>query len=151
MENRVVYLHWVRVVVFNSTFKCIVIILWQSVWLVEETGENQQPATSHWHTCIIGWTCYPFWHCHLTVASFIYNVGILGELHVCIHILHHDLACFSVNHKLVHVHVCIVLLFSLWHNTCMPSLSIWMKSCWKWHETPKYKALWLASIMLLSQ
>jgi hypothetical protein len=33
--------------VFNATFNNISVILWQSVLLVEETGENHQPAASH--------------------------------------------------------------------------------------------------------
>jgi hypothetical protein len=39
--------------VFNTTFKNISVILWQSILLVEETrvpGENHQPAASHWQT-----------------------------------------------------------------------------------------------------
>jgi len=33
--------------VFNSTFNNISVILWQSVLLVEETGENHRPVASH--------------------------------------------------------------------------------------------------------
>jgi hypothetical protein len=33
--------------VFNATFNNISVILWQSVLLVEETGENHQPIASH--------------------------------------------------------------------------------------------------------
>ena len=33
--------------VFNATFNNISAISWQSVLLVEETGENQQPVVSH--------------------------------------------------------------------------------------------------------
>ena len=33
--------------VFNATFNNISVILWQSVLLVEETGENHQPTASH--------------------------------------------------------------------------------------------------------
>ena len=36
--------------VFNATFNIILVILWQSVLLVEETGvsgENHRPVTSH--------------------------------------------------------------------------------------------------------
>jgi hypothetical protein len=36
--------------VLNATFNNISVISWQSVWLVEETGENHQPFTSHWET-----------------------------------------------------------------------------------------------------
>jgi hypothetical protein len=32
---------------FNATFNNISAISWQSVLLVEETGENHQPASSH--------------------------------------------------------------------------------------------------------
>jgi len=35
------------VMVFNATFNNISDISWWSVLLVEETGENPQPATSH--------------------------------------------------------------------------------------------------------
>jgi hypothetical protein len=37
--------------VFNDTFNNISVILWQSVFLVEETGvpgENHKPVASHW-------------------------------------------------------------------------------------------------------
>ena len=33
--------------VFNATFNNISVILWQSVLLVEESGENHQPVASH--------------------------------------------------------------------------------------------------------
>jgi hypothetical protein len=39
-----------RITVFNSTFNNISVISFQSVVLVEETGENHRPAASHWHT-----------------------------------------------------------------------------------------------------
>jgi hypothetical protein len=32
--------------VFNATFNNILVILWRSVLLVEETGENHRPAAS---------------------------------------------------------------------------------------------------------
>ena len=32
---------------FNATFNNISVILWRSVLLVEETGENHRPAASH--------------------------------------------------------------------------------------------------------
>jgi len=38
---------------FNSIFNNILVILWQSVLLVEETGkpgENHRPVASHWQT-----------------------------------------------------------------------------------------------------
>jgi len=34
--------------VFNTTFNLISVITLRSVLLVEETGENHRPATSHW-------------------------------------------------------------------------------------------------------
>jgi hypothetical protein len=34
--------------VFNATFNNILIISWQSVLLVEVTGENHRPVVSHW-------------------------------------------------------------------------------------------------------
>jgi hypothetical protein len=36
--------------VFNATFNNISVISWQSVLLVEETGENHRPAASHCQT-----------------------------------------------------------------------------------------------------
>jgi hypothetical protein len=36
--------------VFNATFNNISVLSWRSILLVEETGENHQPATSHWQT-----------------------------------------------------------------------------------------------------
>ena len=38
--------------VFNATFNNISAISWQSVLLVEETGENQQPVVSHRQTWV---------------------------------------------------------------------------------------------------
>ena len=35
---------------FNATFSNISVITWRSVLLVEETGENHRPVTSHWQT-----------------------------------------------------------------------------------------------------
>ena len=40
----------VRVVEFNTTFHNVSVILWRSVLLVKETGENHRPVTSHWQT-----------------------------------------------------------------------------------------------------
>ena len=36
--------------VLNATFNNISVISWRSVLLVEETGENHRPVTSHWQT-----------------------------------------------------------------------------------------------------
>ena len=36
--------------VFNTTFNNISVISWCSVLMVEETGENQRLAASHWQT-----------------------------------------------------------------------------------------------------
>jgi hypothetical protein len=36
--------------VFNATFNNISVISWQSVLLVEETGENHRPAAGHCQT-----------------------------------------------------------------------------------------------------
>jgi hypothetical protein len=44
---------FVCLMVFNTTFNSISVILWQSVLLVEETGgpgENHRPVASHWQT-----------------------------------------------------------------------------------------------------
>ena len=38
------------VMVFNASFNTISVILWRSVLLVEETGENHRPAACHWQT-----------------------------------------------------------------------------------------------------
>ena len=40
----------VSIMVFNATFNNISAISWQSVLYVEEPGENNQPAASHWQT-----------------------------------------------------------------------------------------------------
>jgi hypothetical protein len=43
----------VNVMVYNTTFNNISVILWHLVLLLEETrvpGENQQPVASHWQT-----------------------------------------------------------------------------------------------------
>jgi hypothetical protein len=37
----------VRVMVFKATFNNILSYIWQSVLLVEETGENHQPVASY--------------------------------------------------------------------------------------------------------
>jgi len=36
--------------VFNPTFDNISVISWQSVLLVDETGENRRPVASQWQT-----------------------------------------------------------------------------------------------------
>jgi hypothetical protein len=41
------FIKWFRVMVFNATFNNIPVISWQSVLLVEETGETHRTATSH--------------------------------------------------------------------------------------------------------
>ena len=50
-ENRTVWpfilLELSRVMMFNDTFNNISVILWQSVLLVEESGENHWPAWSN--------------------------------------------------------------------------------------------------------
>jgi len=35
------------IMVFNVTFNNISVILWRSVLLMEETGENHRPAANH--------------------------------------------------------------------------------------------------------
>jgi hypothetical protein len=40
------------VMVFNVTFNNIIVLLWRSVLLVEDTGKNHWPVTSHWQTFI---------------------------------------------------------------------------------------------------
>ena len=40
--------HLVCLMVFNATFNNISVILWRSVLLAEETGENHWPVASHW-------------------------------------------------------------------------------------------------------
>ena len=37
-------------IVLSATFNNISVILWRSVLLVEETGENHRPIASHWQT-----------------------------------------------------------------------------------------------------
>ena len=53
---------WLRFMVLNATFNNILVISWQSVLLVEETGvsgENHRPAVSHLqtlsHNVVAGW------------------------------------------------------------------------------------------------
>jgi hypothetical protein len=41
---------FVCLMVFNATFNNISAISWQSVLLLEETGENHWPVASHWQT-----------------------------------------------------------------------------------------------------
>ena len=51
--NKSCTMEGVRVMVFNTTFNNISVILWQSVLLVEETrvpGENRWTVASHWQT-----------------------------------------------------------------------------------------------------
>jgi len=48
LNNLFIYFGWlVGFMVFNATFKNISVISWRSVLLMEETGENRQPAASH--------------------------------------------------------------------------------------------------------
>jgi hypothetical protein len=49
----IVYLFFVCLMVFNTTFNNISVISWRSVLLVEETrgpGENHRPVASQWQT-----------------------------------------------------------------------------------------------------
>ena len=49
-ENQTTKSEEVRVIVFNTTFNNILVISWQSVLLVEETGgprENHRPVAGH--------------------------------------------------------------------------------------------------------
>ena len=50
-----IYIREVRLIVFNTTFNNITVISWRSVLLREETGENHQPARSHWKTRLTRW------------------------------------------------------------------------------------------------
>jgi hypothetical protein len=43
----------VRVMVFNVTFNNMLAISWQSVLLVEQTGENHRPVTRHSHSLLL--------------------------------------------------------------------------------------------------
>jgi hypothetical protein len=38
--------------VFNTTFKNISVMLWQSILLMPETAENHQPVRSRWQTLL---------------------------------------------------------------------------------------------------
>jgi hypothetical protein len=40
----------VMVMTFNTTFNNISVVLWRSVLLLEETGENHRPVAIHWQT-----------------------------------------------------------------------------------------------------
>jgi hypothetical protein len=53
MDKYTIYRTWDNNdnLVFNATFNIISVILWESVFLVEETGvpgEDHWPASSHW-------------------------------------------------------------------------------------------------------
>jgi hypothetical protein len=50
-----IYIREARLIVFNTTFNNITVISWRSVLLREETGENHQPARSHWKTRLTRW------------------------------------------------------------------------------------------------
>ena len=53
LRSNLLLILFLGLMVFNATFNNISVISWQSVLLVEETGvsgENHQPATSHWQT-----------------------------------------------------------------------------------------------------
>jgi hypothetical protein len=58
------------VIVFNATFNNISVISWQSVLLMEETGENHRPSASHWQTLS---------HNIVTVSSAPWNVLIHSD------------------------------------------------------------------------
>ena len=54
-----------RFMVFNAPFNNILVISWQSVLLVEETGapgENHRPVASHWqslsHNVVLSTSCH---------------------------------------------------------------------------------------------
>jgi hypothetical protein len=46
-EVEIIVCFFVCLMALNATFKNISAISWQSVLLVEETGENHQPVASH--------------------------------------------------------------------------------------------------------
>jgi hypothetical protein len=50
-----IYIREARLIVFNTTFNNITVISWRSVLLRKETGENHQPARSHWQTKLTRW------------------------------------------------------------------------------------------------
>ena len=50
MTGMLITVGYARFMVFKATFNNILVILWQSVLLVEETGENHHPVVSHWQT-----------------------------------------------------------------------------------------------------
>jgi hypothetical protein len=61
-----------RVIVLNATFNNISVISWQSVLLVEETGENHRPVAyhCHWQTLSPGGNHRPVaCHCHWQTLS----------------------------------------------------------------------------------
>jgi hypothetical protein len=53
--QKIILMMIISVMVINTTFNKISVILWLSVALVEETGvpeENYWPAASHWQTLL---------------------------------------------------------------------------------------------------
>ena len=44
------YIWFVCLIVFNATFNNVSVILWWSVLLVEDPGENHRPVSNHWQT-----------------------------------------------------------------------------------------------------
>ena len=44
------YIWFVCLIVFNTTFNNVSVILWWSVLLVEDPGENHRPVANHWQT-----------------------------------------------------------------------------------------------------
>ena len=47
-HSMVLMFYRIKIMLFNATFNNISVISWWSKLLVEETGENHRPVTSHW-------------------------------------------------------------------------------------------------------
>ena len=74
------YFLFVCSMMFNATFNNISVISWQSVLLVEETGEpgeNYQPATRHWQT-----SSHHVVHLAL-IEIWTHNISVIGTDCIC--------------------------------------------------------------------
>jgi hypothetical protein len=111
---------FVCLMVFNATFNNISVILWQSVFLVEEAGrlrENHRPVASQWQTlssnvvhlalmALFQFSCYIVAYCFRDIVDILHSVTV-------IHL------SFSSKFQLYSCHFgqCVLILYSLaWHR-----------------------------------
>jgi hypothetical protein len=69
-----------KVMVFNTTFNNISVILCRLVLLVDETGENHRPVTSHWQTLSLNIAGLDINVCPIPVKTYVGQVDLVLRL-----------------------------------------------------------------------